>query len=101
MTVKGKTISLEDKGQPAPPLSDERSSLVGPVPVTTPDPALTAAKSKIDIIDEKIDSVVTNILTTSSLLKTSPGNAELKQKLEQYKEEYADLLKQKDQELQK
>ncbi|MEK3878864.1 MULTISPECIES: hypothetical protein [unclassified Paenibacillus] len=101
VTVKGKTISLEDKGQPAPPLSDERSSLVGPVPVTTPDPALTAAKSKIDIIDEKIDSVVTNILTTSSLLKTSPGNAELKQKLEQYKEEYADLLKQKDQELQK
>ncbi|MFD2879495.1 hypothetical protein ACFTAO_31750 [Paenibacillus rhizoplanae] len=45
--------------------------------------------------------MVTNILTSSSLLKTSPGNAELKQKLEQYKEEYADLLKQKDQELQK
>ncbi|MFD2879496.1 hypothetical protein ACFTAO_31755 [Paenibacillus rhizoplanae] len=34
-------------------MSDEKSSLVGPVPVSTPDPAITAAKSKIDIIDDK------------------------------------------------
>ncbi|WP_238650292.1 hypothetical protein [Paenibacillus piscarius] len=101
VSVKGKTISLDDKVQQAPPLSDERSSLVGPAPVSTPDPALTAAKSKIEIIDEKIDSVVDNILATSSLLKASPGNADLKQRLEQYKADYADLLKQKDQELQK
>lgn len=101
VTVKGKTINLDDKVQQAPPLSDERTALVGPVPVSTPDPALTAAKSKIEIIDGKIDSVVDNILAASSQLKASPGNAELKQKLEQYKEDYADLLKQKDQELQK
>ncbi|NQX45093.1 hypothetical protein HQN87_07095 [Paenibacillus tritici] len=101
VTVAGKTISLDDKKGSAPPLSDEKSSLVGPVPVSTPDPALNVSKSKIELIDARIDSVVSNILTTSSLLKASPGNAELKQKLEQYKEEYADLLKEKDQELQK
>ena len=101
VSVKGKTISLDDKVQQMPPLLDEKSGMVGPTPVSTPDPALTAAKSKIEIIDEKIDSVVDNILATSSLLKASPGHADLKQKLEQYKADYADLLKQKDQELQK
>lgn len=101
VSVKGKTISLDDKVQEMPPLLDEKSGLVGPAPVSTPDPALTAAKSKIEIIDEKIDAVVDNILATSSLLKASPGNADLKQRLEQYKADYADLLKQKDQELQK
>lgn len=101
VSVNGKTISLDDKVQEMPPLLDEKSGMVGPAPVSTPDPALTSVKSKIEIIDEKIDAVVDNILATSSLLKASPGNADLKQRLEQYKSDYADLLKQKDQELQK
>lgn len=74
---------------------------MGPRPTTTPDPLPAVTKNKIKQIDEKIDTVVDNILVTSSLLKTDANNAELKLKLEQYKSEYTDLLKQKDLELQK
>lgn len=62
---------------------------------------MTLTKSKLEVIDAKIDIAVNNILTTSSELKSNPGSAELKLKLEQHKAEYADLLKQKDLELQK
>jgi hypothetical protein len=101
VTVEGKTISLDEKTDEGAASSSERSAIAGPVPLVTPDPALTAAKSRIEVIDGKIDTAVNNILTTSRLLKSDPGNADLKLKLEQYKTEYSDLLKQKDLELQK
>lgn len=101
VTVQGKIISLEEKAGAEAVASSERSSLVGPVPVITPDPALTETRSKIDAIDAKIDTAVNNILAASSLLKASPDSIDLKLKLDQYKAEYADLLKQKDLELQK
>ncbi|WP_342421736.1 hypothetical protein [Paenibacillus sp. FSL E2-0178] len=100
VSVEGKTISLEEKTG-ADSSSSDKNTIVGPVPIVTPDPALTVTKSKIEVIDAKIDTAVNNILATSSLLKASPDSADLKLKLEQYKAEYADLLKQKDLELQK
>jgi hypothetical protein len=99
VTVEGKTINLDEKTDEGAASSSERSAIAGLVPLVTPDPALTAAKSRIEVIDGKIDTAVNNILTTSRLLKSDPGNAELKLKLEQYKTEYSDLLKQKDLEL--
>ncbi|KAI7257552.1 hypothetical protein KC345_g10767 [Hortaea werneckii] len=101
VSVQGKIISLEEKTSADAASSDEKGSLVGPVPVITPDPALTVTKSRIEVIDAKIDAAVNNILATSSLLKASPDSTDLKLKLDQYKAEYADLLKQKDLELQK
>ncbi|MEK3670131.1 hypothetical protein [Paenibacillus sp. FSL R10-2771] len=101
VSVEGKTISLDEKSDGGASSSSDKNAILRPVPVITPDPALTVTKSKIEVIDAKIDTAVNNILATSSLLKASPDSAELKQKLEQYKDEYADLLKQKDLELQK
>lgn len=102
VSVEGKTISLEEKMEMgADSSSSDKNTIVGPVPIVTPDPALTVTKSKIEVIDAKIDTAVNNILATSSLLKSSPDSADLKVKLEQYKAEYADLLKLKDLELQK
>ncbi|MNY57367.1 hypothetical protein D3C86_1935620 [compost metagenome] len=74
---------------------------MGPVPTLTPDSAAAVTKGKIKAIDSKIDAVVDNILSTSSKLKADPDSGDLKDKLEQYKAEYADLLQQKDAELQK
>lgn len=101
VSVHGKTISLDEKTGFGSSASSYRKSVAGPVPVVTSDPGLTVTKSKIEVIDAQIDTAVDNILTTSSQLKSSPDSAELKLKLEQYKAEYADLLKQKEQELQK
>ncbi|WNS44219.1 hypothetical protein [Paenibacillus sp. MMS20-IR301] len=101
VSVDGKTISLDEKTESASFASSDRSPAVGPVPVVTPDPAVSITKSRIEVIDSKIDDAVDRILTASSQLKANPDNAELKLKLNQYKAEYADLLKQKDAELQK
>lgn len=101
VTVEGKTISLVEKTGTDLFSSSDRLPTATPVPGATPDPALTLTKSKLEVIDAKIDIAVNNILTTSSELKSNPGSAELKLKLEQHKAEYADLLKQKDLELQK
>lgn len=102
VTVSGKNISLDEK--------DNGKSFAGQKKITVPpsqqsftvtDPALAAAKNKVNMIDDKIDEVVDRILLTSSQLKSEPNNYDLKQKLEQYKADYADLLKLKDLELQK
>ncbi|MNC16408.1 hypothetical protein D3C76_91070 [compost metagenome] len=103
VSLSGKTISLDEKENITLPSLAERdaSITIGPVPTPAPDSATAVAKSKIKAIDSQIDIVVDNILSTSSKLKADPVNDELKDKLEQYKAEYADLLKQKDAELQK
>lgn len=103
VTLSGKTISLDEKtGKSSALLADRGAgSTIGPVPTQAPDSADDEIKSSIKAIDSKIDIVVDNILTTSSKLKLDSGNSDLKDMLEQYKAEYADLLKQKAQELEK
>ncbi|WP_379161661.1 hypothetical protein [Paenibacillus sp. sgz5001063] len=104
VSLSGKTISLDDKKSIASPslTGMSESKTIGPLPtLTTNSDSATAAKSKIEAIDSEIDIVVDNILSTSSRLKVDPSNTELKDNLEHYKAEYADLLKQKDAELQK
>ncbi|MHA6530615.1 hypothetical protein [Paenibacillus sp. BAC0078] len=103
VTLSDKTISFDEKtGKSSSLLADRnRGITIGPVPTPTPDSEAAAVKSAIREIDSKIDIVVDNILTTSSKLKLDSGNADLKDKLEQFKAEYADLLKQKAQELEK
>lgn len=103
VSMSGKIISLDEKEIVSSPLLDDRteSITIGPLPAPTPDSAAAVTKSKIKTIDSQIDNVVDNILSTSSKLKLDPSNTELKDKLEEYKAEYGDLLKQKDAELQK
>ncbi|MEK4059732.1 MULTISPECIES: hypothetical protein [Paenibacillus] len=103
VSISGKNINLDEKDSGAGALANDKNTnaVLGPRPTSTPDPLPAVTKNKIKQIDEKIDTVVDNILVTSSLLKTDANNAELKLKLEQYKSEYTDLLKQKDLELQK
>ncbi|WP_342436425.1 hypothetical protein NSS79_24075 [Paenibacillus sp. FSL L8-0436] len=103
VSISGKNINLDEKDSGAGALANDKNTnaVLGPRPTATPDPLPAVTKNKIKQIDEKIDTVVDNILVTSSLLKTDANNAELKLKLEQYKSEYTDLLKQKDLELQK
>lgn len=103
VTVSGKTINLDERNGSSLLRSSNNpdKSMIGPMPSRTTAPAMSTAKSRIEAIDGKIDVVVDNILNTSSLLKSDPENTELKQQLEEYKEDYADLLKQKDDELQK
>ncbi|CQR57208.1 hypothetical protein [Paenibacillus riograndensis] len=103
VSLSGKTISLDEKEAAAlPSLADRNAGItMGPVPTLTPDSAAAVTKGKIKAIDSKIDAVVDNILSTSSKLKADPDSGDLKDKLEQYKAEYADLLQQKDAELQK
>ncbi|MBW4085730.1 hypothetical protein [Paenibacillus sp. S150] len=101
VSLSGKTINLDEKESTASSsLADKNAGgTIGPVPAPTPDSAAAAAKSKIKAIDSKIDAVVDNILSASSKLKLDPSNTDLKGRLEQYKAEYADLLKQKEAEL--
>ncbi|WP_150274698.1 hypothetical protein [Paenibacillus tepidiphilus] len=99
VTVSGKTISLDEKRASVAKEADKLSpSLIGPVlPATARDPGLSPAKSRIEAIDTKIDAVVEQILAASSRLKAEPNDADLKQSLESYKSEYADLLRDKEQ----
>lgn len=103
VSLSGKTISLDEKeAATLPSLADRNAGItMGPVPTLTTDSAAAVTKGKIKAIDSKIDAVVDNILSTGSKLKADPDSGELKDKLEQYKAEYADLLQQKDAELQK
>ncbi|MNI78506.1 hypothetical protein D3C73_1348840 [compost metagenome] len=103
VSLSGRTISLDEKEAAAlPSLADKNAGItMGPVPTLTADSGTAVTKGKIKAIDSKIDTVVDNILSTSSKLKADPDNGGLKDKLEQYKDEYADLLQQKDAELQK
>ncbi|OKP90837.1 hypothetical protein A3844_02970 [Paenibacillus helianthi] len=102
VSLSGKTISLDEKEIiSSSSLAKAESITIGPLPTMTPDSAVAVTKSKIKAIDSQIDNVVDNILSTSSKLKLDPSNTELKDKLEEYKAEYGDLLKQKDAELQK
>ncbi|WP_151737646.1 hypothetical protein [Paenibacillus tengchongensis] len=104
VSVSGKTISLDEKRTTAAAQENEDigTSLIGPVlPVMAPDAAMSVTKSRIEVIDGKIDAVVAQILATSSRLKADPDNIELKRSLEHYKDGYAELLKQKELELEK
>ncbi|OKP99097.1 hypothetical protein [Paenibacillus sp. P46E] len=102
VSLSGKTISLDERQSvSSPSLAKAESITIGPLPTMTPDSETAVTKSKIKAIDSQIDNVVDDILSTSSKLKLDPSNTELKDKLEEYKAEYGDLLKQKDAELQK
>lgn len=103
VTVSGRNISLDVKDGGRASFPSAKKVIVPPSSqsFTATDPALAAAKSKVEVIDGRIDEVVDRILLTSSQLKSDPGNYDLKQKLEQYKADYTELLKLKDLELQK
>lgn len=101
VSFSGKSIDLDQKTSEGDYVAGggNGSSNAGQRLMTAPEPELTSARNKINIIDDKIDAVVDNILITGSQLKTDSSNNELKLKLEQYKTEYADLQKQKELEL--
>ncbi|WP_189028829.1 hypothetical protein [Paenibacillus albidus] len=103
VSVAGRNISLNEKSTVSPGKSADKggNAVIAPVPVFTPESGSTVTRTKINAIDNKIDTVVDSILTTSSALKADPDNTDLKSKLNQYKEEYAELLEQKEAELEK
>ncbi|ASA21911.1 hypothetical protein [Paenibacillus donghaensis] len=102
VTVADKTINFEERSKPSGSTSDRPDpAIIDPMQIVTPNPAIAAAKIRINAIDAKINAVVNNILTTRSMLKLEPYSTPLKNKLRQYQGEYDKLLQQKQNELQK
>lgn len=101
VSYSDKSINLDEKNSGASSLASgsTASMKMAQGPTTTQDPVLTAARNKINAIDDKIDAVVESILVTGNQLKADAANPELKLKLEQYKLDYANLQKQKELEL--
>lgn len=93
VSVSGKSINLEKESVATMIPTSESTASTDPKP--TANPALTNSQNKIATLNGKIATTAVSIGFTEIQLKDDPDNADLKDKFEKLKAEYADLLAQK------